>query len=203
MSTSTPFTSSERASEALVRVPCALSQSHSLAFSSSPGRKPVEAQTVHFRFSRPALLDAHWPPRCPAALPLATVGSECPFSRQRMGAGAMADPTRGYWSISLSEKPAKWDLVCARGVPARDPRELPGGVKFPGKPLICSTTEDKVFGHSLGKLWSSRRAAPFLPPNFLSPEWLHYAPDMFSSSAAVGIEESLKARPDNDVVFRF
>ena len=109
---------------------CALSIS--LAF--SPGRrKPVEAQTVHFRFSRPALLDAHWPPRCPAALPLATVGSECPFSRQRMGAGAMADPTRGYWSISLSEKPAKWDLVCARGVSARD---LPGtsrGCQLSGK----------------------------------------------------------------------
>ena len=123
----------ERASEALVRVPCALSQSHSLAFSSSPGRKPVEAQTVHFRFSRPALLDAHWPPRCPAALPLATVGSECPFSRQRMGAGAMADPTRGYWSISLSEKPAKWDLVCARGVPARDPPGTSRGCQISGK----------------------------------------------------------------------
>ena len=43
-------------------------------------------------------------------------------------AAAPRDPTRGYWSISLSEKPAKWDLVCARGVPMWD---IPGN--FPGK----------------------------------------------------------------------
>ena len=108
---------------------CALSIS--LAF--SPGRrKPVEAQTVHFRFSRPALLDADWPPRCPAALPLA-VGSDSGTRVSLFQAAARADPTRGYWSISLSEKPAKWDLVCARGVSARD---LPGtsrGCQLSGK----------------------------------------------------------------------
>ena len=127
---------------------------------------------------------SHWPPSA----------ASVPFPGSAWAPPARWRTPRGVIGQFRSLKSRQNGTSFAPGVSPRGiPRELPGGVKFPGKPLICSTTEDKVFGHSLGKLWSSRRAAPFLPPNFLSPEWLHYAPDMFSSSAAVGIEESLSS----------
>ena len=179
---------------------CALSIS--LAF--SLGRKPVEAQTVHFRFPRPRAPRRRLANAAPRPAPIGRARfrdtSECPFSRQRRRRAA--DPTRGYWSISLSEKPAKWDLVCARGGVAgsppgtsRETRELTGKLPREGNPLsVCPASKENkaeylLIGASLSKLCSSSRG---VPSHFLSPEWLHYAPDMFPSSAAAWNELGLK-----------
>ena len=126
-------------SEALLRVLCALSQSHSL--SPRGGGNPLKLKrsisgSLGPRSSTPigrrgAPPRSHWPS---AAIP----GRECPFSRQRRGR-----TPRGVIGQFRSLKSRQNGTSFAPGVSPRGiSRELPGDVNFPGKPLLPTTMED-------------------------------------------------------------